>query len=290
MTETVYKYKVWCNTDSKYIEIWATTEPTTCPENNTHTIDTSKTSILEELTKTFPVSTIDGAKVAVHSSYKPEIPGHSTYAVWTGAGDDLTDDVAGNGDGDILQIHTEVGVPTTSVKIEFNPLYGRIWIHEAYIKFTGGGVGDYISSRIYARGVPLQQSVSLDLVLDGTDIKYSASGPGTGTHGFADPTKITLIDRAFSKDGDWDWDGETLTPNLVGDGDFKMSTIDTVTHRFINKVPCYGDCASYFSMSSDETSEIPDGYYAEFTAHNVSNTVWHVSAIMELYREVTYSE
>ena len=238
-----------------------------------------------------PKSTIDGNKLAVHTSAKPEIEGINTYAIWSGSGDDLNDLAGGNGQGPLTQIQTEIGVPESYVDIEFNPAYGRVWIHEAYIKFTGGGTGDYMSSVIYAYGVPLQQAVGLDLVVVDNYITYSALGPGTGTHGFADPNKISLIPRTFSKDGDWDYDAiNGLAPNFTGTGLYKMSDIDQPVHRFINKVPCYGNCASYITMSSDETSEMMSGYFARMTAHNVSNTEWHISAIMELYREVTYSQ
>jgi len=45
--QTIYKYKVWCDTDSKWVETWADTTPTDCPENNGHAIDSSKTSIID---------------------------------------------------------------------------------------------------------------------------------------------------------------------------------------------------------------------------------------------------
>jgi len=41
------KYRVWCEDESAYFETWLETDPTTCPNNNTHTITTSKTSIIE---------------------------------------------------------------------------------------------------------------------------------------------------------------------------------------------------------------------------------------------------
>jgi len=44
---TWYKYRVYCNTDSKNEETLALTEPTTCPTNTAHTIDSSKTVIIE---------------------------------------------------------------------------------------------------------------------------------------------------------------------------------------------------------------------------------------------------
>jgi len=254
-------------------------------------LDEEGNSIRLNISTDLPKSTIDGKKLSVHSSYKPEVDGFTTYAIWSGSGDDMNATTGGNGGGPLLQIDTEVGVPTKSVDIEFDyDKYGQVWIHEAYIKFSDGGSGDYITSEVYAYGVPLQQVANLDLVLDGDYIKYSAGGPGTGTHGFADADKITLIDRSYSKDGAWDYDENGLTPNFTNTGNFKMSTTEKIVHRFINKIPCYGTCTTYVSMSSDETSELRKGYFARLTAHNISDTVWHVSALMELYRVVTYSE
>lgn len=43
---TVYKYRIYCSTDSNYEYTWAETEPTTCPTNTAHTIDASKTTIV----------------------------------------------------------------------------------------------------------------------------------------------------------------------------------------------------------------------------------------------------
>jgi len=42
------KYRIWCSTDSKYEYRWTEgIEPTTCPENTSHTIDVSKTRIVD---------------------------------------------------------------------------------------------------------------------------------------------------------------------------------------------------------------------------------------------------
>jgi len=45
MSVTVYKYNVWCETEGKYVYVWGETEPTKCPNDTAHTIDTSKTSV-----------------------------------------------------------------------------------------------------------------------------------------------------------------------------------------------------------------------------------------------------
>ena len=238
---------------------------------------------------TLPKSKIEGDKLAVHTSYKPEIPGGTTYAIWAGAGDDLSDPENGNGKGPVLSLQTKIDELETSIDVEFNPLYGRTWLHEAYLKFTGAGLGDSISSTIMSYPVPVQDQIHKDLLLDSDGwISYSPLGPGSGTHGFADPNRIQLVDRSYSNDGDWDFIQGSLVPNFYKKGRFKMSTKEQIVHRYVNRVPCYGDCGTYFSMSSDETSELLKGYFVRITLNNASNTVWHASVLMEMYRESTY--
>lgn len=60
----VNQYRIWCDTDSK----WVTTAgyqdpaPTTCPENNTHAIDTAKTTIVDSMGDDGP-ATEDGTPI-----------------------------------------------------------------------------------------------------------------------------------------------------------------------------------------------------------------------------------
>lgn len=44
---TLYKYRIYCITDSKYEYVWAETTPTTCPTNTADTIDSSSITIVE---------------------------------------------------------------------------------------------------------------------------------------------------------------------------------------------------------------------------------------------------
>ena len=90
-----------------------------------------------------PLSNLDGKKLAVHSSPKPLPEGVETYAVWAGAGDKLT---GGSppvalpenetlGAGDLLQFNMEPGTASVVKNISFDPRHGRVWIHEAYLKY-----------------------------------------------------------------------------------------------------------------------------------------------------------
>lgn len=47
----VKQYRIYCTTDNKYITSWNTEEPTICPENNTHSIDTNATVIINTISK-----------------------------------------------------------------------------------------------------------------------------------------------------------------------------------------------------------------------------------------------
>jgi hypothetical protein len=46
---TVKKYRVYCNDETAMVEGWGTTEPTTCYNNNTHTIDTLQTVLVDSV-------------------------------------------------------------------------------------------------------------------------------------------------------------------------------------------------------------------------------------------------
>ncbi len=49
---TIYKYRVYCTTAAKYEYIWDDVAPTTCPANPAHSIDSSKTTIVDRRSQT----------------------------------------------------------------------------------------------------------------------------------------------------------------------------------------------------------------------------------------------
>ena len=245
-----------------------------------------------------PFSSLDGNKLAVHPSYKPEVQGITTYAVWGGAGDqldgslDLVDD-GEIGGGPIL--HLSCGTADTEVTrfAKFHTDNGRVWLHEAYVKFDGGPDGAYISGGIVAMATPLQQLGGLDLVITNHIISYAPGGPGTGTDGFADADKIVLVPRSFSHDGEWNYDPAgtpPLTP-AAGDGEYRMYDEDTMVHRFVNRIACRGS-SPYFSITSDETTELPKHYFVQVSSRMEDDAAfgvdWHASVLLEIYRERTY--
>lgn len=246
----------------------------------------------------FTFSEIDKTKLMVHPSYKPTVDGITTYAVWGGAGDEL--DVDGNlvddgkiGGGPMLHLSCKTIDTEVTAVAKFHTDNGRIWLHEAYVKFDGGPEGAYLSGGIVAMGTPLQQLGGLDLEITNNIISYAVGGPGTGTHGFADADKIVLVPRSFSHDGEWNYDPlgtPPLTP-AAGDGEYRIYDEDTMVHRFVNRISCRGS-SPYFSITSDETTELPKHYYVQVSARREDDSAfgvdWYASILLEIYRERTY--
>ena len=44
---TVYKYRIYCNTDNKWEYVWSETAPTTCPTNTAHSVNSTSVSVVE---------------------------------------------------------------------------------------------------------------------------------------------------------------------------------------------------------------------------------------------------
>lgn len=288
----VYKYRVRCQTEGKNIFVWSESEPTSCPNNSEHTIDPSKTTIIGNVTREFPVSDIDESKISVHPSYKP-VAEKTTYAVWTSAGDNLENSPSTIGDGPLAEFNMvpQTGSPhvpqykEVDIKFDHNQ-FGRVWVHEGYLRFEGGGPGDYMGMNVVANPTPVQTVVDKILYIENNWIKYAPPGsPNIATHGWGG-TPI-LLPRSYEQDGDWDYDGADLTPNFTGTGGYKISNIERTAHSFIPRIAVCGS-SPYFSMTSDETTELPPGFFIRVFAHNISNSTWCASVIMEIYREKTF--
>jgi hypothetical protein len=80
-----------------------------------------------------PFSSLDGNKLAVHPSYKPEVIGITTYAVWTSTGDELDGsgvlvDDGEIGGGPMLHLDCTDTDDNVEVTAKYHPDNGRIWL------------------------------------------------------------------------------------------------------------------------------------------------------------------
>lgn len=234
--------------------------------------------------ETFPVSDV-GTKMAVHESPKPVVPGKPMYAYWAGAGDDVVNHIVGAGQKGILK--TIVGQVSTSIDLKFDPTFGKVFLHDGFIIWKDAGIGtdlgDCVDVEIVASPTSLQTAANLNYVIESNKVK--AVAPGTGTHGFAaNPVLVPNITTT----GWWNYDVTAgLTFSNTQTGKYDIWNIEQVANRFVNKFLVFGTNNTYTDLSSEDTSEIPAGYFIRMTAHNVSDTVWYACIVMEMFRERT---
>lgn len=48
---TVNRYRIFCNTENTYVYTWSTSPPTTCPNNNTHTVDAQSVTLIDSVSE-----------------------------------------------------------------------------------------------------------------------------------------------------------------------------------------------------------------------------------------------
>ena len=47
VVKKLYKYRIWCNTEEVYVTKWSETPLTVCPNDNTHSVNTTLRDLLE---------------------------------------------------------------------------------------------------------------------------------------------------------------------------------------------------------------------------------------------------
>ena len=128
----LYKYRIWCETESAYVSVWAEVAPIVCPNNNSHTIDETKTSITEEQLEEGPTTGPDN-KLMVYESSRPL----GTKIYFTCRGDDNTNNYdVGNGDSMYYE-HIIDGSISDIKYVDFNTVDNVSYIHEGYIMWSG---------------------------------------------------------------------------------------------------------------------------------------------------------
>lgn len=71
MPKTLHRYRIWCVTENAYVYEWAETEPTDCPNNNSHTITSSLTSIVDTVSDAIAyndISDLNSTTIALGAS------------------------------------------------------------------------------------------------------------------------------------------------------------------------------------------------------------------------------
>ena len=228
----LFKYRVWCTEENMFYEEWAEQEPVGCPNNRSHVIDSTKTTIVNQILQ--DEKRDSSGKLRVHQTSRPL----GTKVHFAGRGDDITN-ILDIGGGEKLYFRHRQGDDIHHVKyVDFNCVENKTYIHEGYVNWKTCDF-DEITVDIVPRTVtttpgtdteyfvnPAMPYIVLPSILAGgagnVDIVEDLSDPITPglvfTPEFGDPNSDPRPPAYW--DADWNSDTklyENITPKPSGD-------------------------------------------------------------------------
>ena len=291
----IHQYRIWCNTESTFVTTWSESEPTVCPNNNTHEIDQIKTSIIRYIPEV-PPQDLSG-KTRVHQTSRPL--GLMTY--FTGSGDD-PNDVTSYGTGEDFYIKHSIGDSTSQeLYLDFNIVENETWIHEGYMIWENAKF-DYVSLMIVPRvtGTTIGLSTNFNFYTDGkVHLIIPAAGDGTCqiTTDIYDPNGgliyIPDSDLGIPPVAFWnaDWNSSTkkyenITAAPYGNGRYNMFYEEDILYRFVNKVPVLGN--GFQRLQSSDTERLGHGMRFKTIAHtHNTDHDWSIACALTMHRDKT---
>ncbi|MCK5603408.1 hypothetical protein KAR91_16100 [Candidatus Pacearchaeota archaeon] len=292
----LFKYRIYCNTESAYVTGWYETEPTVCPNNNTHNIDSTSVVIIEQKLDEGPTDV--SGKPRVHQTSRRL--GTTTY--WTGAGDDPSNPVDIGG-GELFNIQHDIdSTATIEYKyIDFNCVENMTYVHEGHIVWKDAYF-DMVSLELVPRTTPYSAGSNTNYNLYGGYLIVPAAGDGTID---LDQSPYTITDHrgglvymtnddegnlpvAFWN-ADWntstkEYENITAAPN--GDGRYNMFAVEVKFARFVNRISLLGD--GFEKLQSADADEIGHGMrFKIITETHGNNHHWDLACILTFHRERT---
>jgi len=165
---TVNQYRIYCNTEADYVYTWAETEPTVCPTDSAHSIDTDSITIVETVTEDVSKTTDNFLRVDIQPREGDPInfysPNFCDTTTWHGGGTEvanfaLTDsgdlktwNTGGTHDGPWVDLyHGKIfqenniiaAEPTHAMKVEVSTDSGTTWVEKTQNVFGDTATGDY---------------------------------------------------------------------------------------------------------------------------------------------------
>ena len=245
-----------------------------------------KTSIDQNIKPfSFPISIVDnlkvGNKLKVASSPKPESETKSYFSCWSNSGDDVINHIIWGGDK--LSFSFSPGINKIEKRLYFDPVFGDVFIYSGCCMWKNGNEGDSMYAGLWGPATLLQTHVNLNLVLEGTRVKYSEDGPGTGTHGFAS-NPILIPNKTRS--GYWNYSPVTgLVPDLTGNGKYDIFTEEKEVFRMINGLEFFGNSNGYIDIKGLDSVQILYPYFIKVVFETNGNSNLYASCYLCLYRE-----
>lgn len=301
MPTTLNKYRVWCNTENMYYEIWGEIEPVACPNNSGHEIDSTKISIVDTLTEE-EVRDPSG-KLRIHQTSRPI----GTKIHFTSRGDHI-DYVTDVGGGEQMRFDHHIGDPVDQISyIDFNLIENKSFIHEGYINWMGAKF-DTITLDIVPIVTPIEAAadtpyfvhpaepyIILPKELAGGVSNYDVTSdltqprggliymPQAGDVQFGRPpaywnADYNLTTHLF----------ENISPAPNGDGEYNMFTVEFTMSRFANEIILMGNNSQLLKTS--DTEELGQGMRIRLTSHtsitgeSEPDHEWSAGCVLTMHR------
>ncbi len=292
----LFKYRVWCETESLFVEKWAETEVLTCPNNNSHEIDSDKTVIIESILEESPKDR--SGKERVQQTSRPL--GTMTY--FTGRGDDPNniDDV---GNGEKFIVNHIAGQDSTSqiLYLDFNCIENDTYIHEGYITWEDAKF-DVISLKVVPRVVSTQISSNTNFnFYESPDLKTHLivpAYPGTGTCEILSDISQPNNGLVYMPDSDlgvapiafWNADYDStsnmfinITAAPYGNGRYNMFYQEDILVRFVNKFQILG--WGFQRLQSSDSEKLGHGMRLKSTANTYGEDHnWSIACSVTMHR------
>lgn len=294
----LFLYRVWCEVEQMYYEIWSTTPPQVCPNNSAHAIDTTKTTFVDQQLETEKRD--PSGRLRVQQSSRPL----GTRVHFTSAGDDLNN-LADVGGGDRLRFDHAIGDDTTHlVYADFNTIENETYIHEGYLSWKGWNFDD-ITIEVVPRIVTTVAGTNTDYYVNPStpyivlpSVMAGGAGNVTINESLEDPITPGLVyipdagDPQFGKppaywNADWNsttkkFENISAAPN--GDGRYNIFTEEIVFSRFANKLTFVND--GFLRLKTSDTDMVGHGMRVRATINIVGDDhVCSGSCVLTMHRE-----
>ena len=266
------RYRVRCTTDDKWEFIWLPVdepEPTSCPANPAHGIDSAKTAIVGKSGGSNPM-TSDNRPIVLTSRFSGSLDPY-----FAGCADDPS---LGRGKGldFILDWTSAPGSPDDKVADwSFND-----WVKVAggNVVWTGGNPGDHVSFRMYAPATVVTAASPANTgncnLTNAGGYNLITAAAGDGTHDVADANKVPIpsLDANGDPSGHWDWDSPdegkgSVVAAAAGSGGVNLLDIDTPLVKWIVHLQTIGSGIRPIKPET-ETRKVYPHWKFEVTAHN----------------------
>lgn len=290
----VHNWKMWCETEAAYVTTWAQVEPTDCPTDPAHTIDTFKT-VIQETAGTEPTNedgtplvVLDGPREADKRPIFVNSPIPEGNMPWyCGAGDHA---VAGRGMGQEWTLEF-TGTEDKSIEAGF---LEPVWLHDGQLFYTP--VGDWAHSDRFDFGIVMPATVTTpngtttgncNLFDTGMGFNLILPAAGDGTHDI-DLDQAVPISAGMDKNGYWDVDvrtGDVTMSATPGAADFQLYDIEIQAY-FMRNMPM-GNPLGVFNVEAYRSEWISDRWKFRMSVRRATDTPAQCSAWVFVFREKT---